>query len=51
MNRNAKLILLLLAFLPLFAFATDDWNDALYKQIEDSVREPAFNDKTFNIEK
>ena len=51
MIRNVKLILMLLAFLPLCAFAMDDWNDALYKQIENSVKEPVFNDKTYNIEK
>lgn len=48
---NFKQILLLLLAMPLFAFADNGWNDALYKQIEQNVKEPTFVDKTYDITK
>lgn len=51
MIRNVKLILMLLAFLPLCAIAQGNWNDALYKQIEQNVKEPVFKDKTYDVTK
>lgn len=51
MNVNFKQILLLLLAMPLFAFAENGWNDALYKQIEQNVKEPTFVDKTYDITK
>lgn len=51
MIRNVKLILLMLALMPLCAFAQNGWNDALYKQIEQNVNEPVFKDKTYDVTK
>lgn len=47
--RNLKLMLLCLLF-PLMAMA-DNWDAALYQQIEQSVKEPTFAEKTFPITK
>lgn len=41
----------MLALLPFCGFAQNDWNDALYKQIENSVKEPVFNNKTYDVTK
>lgn len=47
--RYLKLILLCLA-LPMAVFA-DNWNESLYKQIEQSIVEPTFADRIFDITK
>ena len=47
--RYLKLLLLFMAF-PVLAIA-DNWNDKLYRQIEQNISEPVFPDKEFVITK
>lgn len=47
MMRNLKLMLLCL-LLPLTAMSAN-WDEALYRQIEQNVKEPVFSEKTFNV--
>jgi len=49
MKKTLKLTLLCL--LMAMTASAQNWNDALYKQIENSVKEPTFKDATYNITK
>ncbi len=51
MIKRFKSLLIMLVAIPMCALAQENWNPALYKQIEDSVNEPTFKDKVYNVTK